>query len=407
MTKWSNDLKKDLKKITLSSTMKQKIIQQQPKKLKNATLIPTFISIMLFATMFLFLYNTNFTIQKSATVIQEDMFSELYIERQINANVSMHRSSMYSGIANIDAQGIANFQNYWDNKQLVNKDTNDFDERQFIAYKDNGEKIAGLLFEEGETVYLALNDLVYELPTTTSNYMHELDFRSYDAKILLLYILFFVSMLYYDSRYAQEGKKQRLLNAVVIFTSVIMLNFNVYVPILFFVFIIYSILYYYFRGEVKQRYESLNKLNYLFTLASLVLVVINYYFLEANLSTLISILVAFSLVNIYSSQMEKRLEPPKCSNCEQTISFKDLYMSYFTTKHHCIYCETPLLANKKRFKWIVIIYIIFTAVVLAVAVMYLEVGIIISVLIACLMIAQAIIVTIATLPLKKSNKTHQ
>lgn len=403
MAKWTDDLKMDLEKLTLSTATKEKIMKQQAKKEKPATIIPAILSVVLFAAMFLFLYNTDFTSQHNANVVVAKDFTELYIERVQDAEIKMHRSNLYSGVAKINESGIQSFQKYWDDKVVIKRETNDYLERQFIAYKDNGEKIVGLLFEEDEAVYMAVNDQIYKLPTTADTYMKELDFRAYDTKILILYLLFFIVTLYYDSRYIEEGKKQRWLNTLAVFMAVFIFNFNVYIPIVFVAFIIYSLLYYKFRGEPKQRYQLLNQVNFIFNVTFIVGFIITFFYLELNITTILSIAIGFVVVALYSEQMEKRLEPPQCVNCEHVISLGNLYRSYFTNENQCAHCENSLLVNKRLFYRIVAL-IISSVIALAASAVYLGANLWIIIIVGCLLIAQSVVVTIATFPLKGEKK---
>lgn len=374
MTKWNEELKKDLQKITMSASMKQKILYKQSVKEKSSNLMPIIVSTVLFAILFFALVNVNF-IQlagnKNASIAGSE-FTELYVERDANSDITMHRSSLYTGIAKLDKQGIEQFQSYWNQKTTVSKVVDRFEERQFLAYTVNGEKIEGLISEaiDSNDVFLEVEKQIYIVPTTSANYLEELGIGSSAKFFILLFTTMYFIMLYFASFYGQKSKKNRVVTAIAIGVTYVLLMVNSNIPLLLLSVLMYIALSYIFRGERINKFKLLKSLQLIiigiYFMLLIVAVSTNYKGDHTYIYTIVVLLVFNGLIDFILEKSEE----PRCSYCKQNLSFSIVIKGIFISNSHCSHCHNKLLLNRKQLAIYTVVILLVLGLVAAIGIYY-------------------------------------
>lgn len=356
MTKWNDSFKKDLQKVTMSSNVKAKIIQRQPLKQKTSNLRPIIASSVLLVIMCLVLIQTAtqfLTINKTASITDvENQFSELYIERVEDADITMHRSSLYNGIASIDEEGRSNFSQLWQHKKEGNIDADYTFTRQFLAYDQEGEKISGvLLSDEDEKLYVEVDDKQYDLFITNETFEQSLGFSQMNYAFYIIFLLLGSFVIFFDWFYESKSKQKKIVTSIMLFLFIICSGFNLYLPLLMFLFIALTIWLMLVRGEKIHRHRKILFVSYFHTIFSVMSLIAINYFVDITTIQIVLIMSVVLLVMYVSESRLKKNEPVTCPHCEKELPLLFVIRNNLRIRQkqsHCKHCGEEVHIDKVK-----------------------------------------------------------
>lgn len=357
MTKWNDSFKKDLQKVTMSSNVKAKIIQRQPLKQKTSNLRPIIASSVLLVIMCLVLIQTAtqfLTINKTASITDfENQFSELYIERVEDGNITMHRSSLYNGIASIDEEGRTNFSQIWQHKKEANINADYTFTRQFLAYDQEGNEISGvLLFDvEDEKLYVEVDDKQYDLFITNEAFEQSLGFSELNYAFYIIFLLIGCFALFFDWFYESKSKQKKIISTIAVLLFMFGDNSNIYLPLLMFLFIALAIWIILVRGEKIHRHRKILFVSYFHIIFSLISFIVISYFIDLTITQIVLIMgVAFLAMYVSESRLKKN-EPVTCPHCEKELPLLFVIrnnLRLHQNQSHCKHCGEEVHIDKLK-----------------------------------------------------------
>lgn len=356
MTKWNDSFKKDLQKVTMSSNVKAKIIQRQPLKQKTSNLRPIIASSVLLVIMCLVLIQTAtqfLTMNKTASITDvENQFSELYIERVEDGDVTMHRSSLYNGIASIDEEGRTNFSQLWQHKKESNIDADYTFTRQFLAYDQEGKEISGvLLSDEDGKLYVEVDDKQYDLFITTKAFEQSLGFSEMNYAFYIIFLLLGCFVIFFDWFYESKSKQKKIISTIAVLLFMFGDNSNIYLPLLIVLFIALTIWIMLVRGEKIHRHRKILFVSYFHIIFSLISFIVISYFIDITITQIVLIMgVAFLAMHVSESRLKKN-EPVTCSHCEKELPLLFVIRNNLRLRHkqcQCKYCGKEIYMDKVK-----------------------------------------------------------